>query len=725
MKRIVFAALYILLPLSLWSQITGIVTTADNHPIAGAYVSWQGTDTGTITNVDGRFEIALSEESDTLNISSVEYAEIRRKVEKGERDIVVVLSQRNNNLEGVTVVSERKSTVNDRLSTMNVQKINSSELRRAACCNLSESFETNPSVDVSYSDAATGAKQIKLLGLSGLYVQLMTEQVPNLKGIATPYGLGYIPGPFMESIQITKGAGSVVNGYEAITGQINVEYKKPQNADKLSANLFLSDAGKVELNADAAIKLNESLHTGILLHASDELLKQDRNNDNFYDMPMIRQFNGINRWYYRKGGLISQLLLHGIYERRMGGQLEGSYNIDIENKRYDAFWKNGYIFDNDRDMSVGLILKGSLQELESTYGRRKYDGSQLSFYSNLIFQTQITQNNKISIGWSTSYDRFAEDLQNVLAMPLSKSTGKKEFVSGVFAEYTYNLADKFVVQAGLRNDYNAYFERMILTPRLHIKYSPIHNINIRAAVGKGYRSANIFAENNFMLASSRRFNVAYDYILESAWNGGLSSSFYIPIKDKELSVNAEYFYTHFESQAVIDIDKDAHEVNVYSLQGLSYAHNLQIEATMELFKGFSFTAAHRITDVKQNIGGTLRTKPFTNRWKSFLTLSYYTKFKKWQFDYTIQANGGGRLADPDPTNPRWEREFSTFFLSNAQATRNFGVWSIYLGAENIFDYTQANPIVDVGNPFSADFDATMIYAPTHGRKIYVGLRWNL
>ena len=366
MKRIVFAALYILLPLSLWSQITGIVTTADNRPIAGAYVSWQGTDTGTITNVDGRFEIALSEESDTLNISSVEYAEIRRKVEKGERDIVVVLSQRNNNLEGVTVVSERKSTVNDRLSTMNLQKINSSELRRAACCNLSESFETNPSVDVSYSDAATGAKQIKLLGLSGLYVQLMTEQVPNLKGIATPYGLGYIPGPFMESIQITKGAGSVVNGYEAITGQINVEYKKPQNADKLSANLFLSDAGKVELNADAAIKLNESLHTGILLHASDELLKQDRNNDNFYDMPMIRQFNGINRWYYRNGGLISQLLLHGIYERRMGGQLEGSYNIDIETKRYDAFWKNGYIFDNDRDMSVGLILKGSLQELEST-----------------------------------------------------------------------------------------------------------------------------------------------------------------------------------------------------------------------------------------------------------------------------------------------------------------------------------------------------------------------
>ena len=214
-----------------------------------------------------------------------------------------------------------------------LQKINSSELRRAACCNLSESFETNPSVDVSYSDAATGAKQIKLLGLSGLYVQLMTEQVPNLKGIATPYGLGYIPGPFMESIQITKGAGSVVNGYEAITGQINVEYKKPQNADKLSANLFLSDAGKVELNADAAIKLNESLHTGILLHASDELLKQDRNNDNFYDMPMIRQFNGINRWYYRKGGLISQLLLHGIYERRMGGQLEGNYNIDIETKQ--------------------------------------------------------------------------------------------------------------------------------------------------------------------------------------------------------------------------------------------------------------------------------------------------------------------------------------------------------------------------------------------------------
>ena len=736
----------------LFSQVSGVVLNSENEPIIGASVVWKGTLNGVITDELGNFSIKMTEATDTLEISFISYQSEYVKVADGNDNIRVVLSQ-GRVLEGVEIVQNRKGTVNDRNSVIQVQKITSEELKRAACCNLSESFETNPSVDVAYSDAATGAKQIRLLGLSGTYVQLMTENIPNLKGIASPYGLGYIPGPWMESIQISKGTGSVINGYESVTGQINVEYKKPPTADKLSLNLFVSEAGRVEANADAAFKINCNLSTGLLLHASDEFFKQDRNKDGFLDMPMIRQFNGINRWYYTKGGFMSQLFLHGLYEKRTGGQINGDYRISVETQRYEFFLKNGYIFNEKKQQTIGWILSGNWQKLDSQYGNetkenlknhveagqsndtmyfKQYKGKELSLYSNLIFNTLFAKYHKISTGWSVNYDRLSE------LFPLNSNNSgdyiflpKNEFVTGIFAEYTYNLHEKFVFLTGLRYDYNAFFNKFLFTPRLHIKYAPIEAIHLRATIGKGYRSANIFAENNYLLASSRHwqinnnknsYNQAY---FESAWNGGISAHFFIPIKKKELQIIAEYFYTQFQNQTVIDLDQNVHEVNIYALNGKSYSHSFQIEANMEPFKGFTFTIAHRITDVKQTINGKLREKPFTNRWKSLLTLSYYTKFKKWQFDYTLQANGGGRLADPNLVNPLWDKEFKPFVIMNAQITKNFKTWSIYLGCENILDFVQKNPLIDVKNPYSNDFDATMIWGPTHGRKIYAGFRWKM
>ena len=653
------------------------------------------------------------------------------------------------------VIAKKQGTLNMRTTVLNVQKITSDELCRAACCNLSESFETNPSVDVSYSDAATGAKQIKLLGLSGTYVQLMTENIPNLKGIASIYGLGYIPGTWMESISISKGTGSVINGYEAVTGQINVEYKKPQTSDKLFVNLFVSEAARVEANIDAAFKVDSNLSTGILLHASDEFWKQDRNRDNFMDMPMVRQFNGINRWYYKKGGYISQLFLKGMYEKRMGGQLKGAnrYEIDIETQRYEFFIKNGYVFNTEKERSIGLIISGNFHKQNANYGNeekqfgknwdigsgennfndtiyfKKYEGQEFSLYSNLIFQTNFDEHHKISTGWSVNYDRLTDNER--LGVPTFFSP-KNEFVTGIFAEYTLNLHDKFVVLAGLRGDYNSYYKKILATPRLHIKYTPNEHINLRATLGKGYRSANISAENNNLLASNRSINLIfpqnkmlYKSMLESSWNGGLTAQFFIPIKKRELSILAEYFYTQFQSQAIIDFDKNAHEVNIYALNGKSYSHNFQVEASMEVIRDFKITAAYRLTNVMQTTNGELREKPFTPRWRALLTMSYATKLNKWQFDYTLQANGGGRLAEPDENNPLWNKEFKPFLINNAQITKNFKKWSIYLGCENIFDFAQKNPIIDAQNPFSENFDATMIWGPTHGRKIYAGFRWRL
>ncbi|MDR3326685.1 MAG: TonB-dependent receptor [Prevotellaceae bacterium] len=723
--KILSIILTLLLSINLQANplINGVVTNASNEPIGFATVHWLGTTIGNTANDLGEFEIETTDATNQLVVSSLSYGNDTITVLENQQELLRVVLNNINVLDAFIVEQRSKGTVNSRTSVITVQKITAEELKRAACCNLSESFETNPSVDVAYGDAATGAKQIRLLGLSGTYVQMMTENIPNLKGIASNYGLSFIPGPWMESIQISKGTGSVINGYESVTGQINVEYKKPTTSDKISANLFLSEAGRVEANLDAALKLDSNVSTGILLHASDEFFNNDRNRDNFMDMPRIRQFNGINRWYVTKGNYLGQFFLHALNERRMGGQIKGDspYMIEIETQRYEMFVKNAYIFDAAKERSIGWILNGTWHSQQSGYGESAYNGEQGSFYSNLIFQTKFSEKHKLSTGWSVNYDNFDERLKNIVTDTFNL---KNEFVTGVFGEYTFNLHEKFVLLAGIRGDYNAYFDRFLFTPRLHIKYVPIENIHLRATVGRGYHTTNILAENNYLLTSSRKWNIPFFSVLESAWNYGLTMHNFVPIGKRELSVLLEFFHTDFDNQVVTNLDTDAHKVIFEKLNGKSYSNNFQIEANMEIIKGLTVTVAHRITDVKTTIDGELREKPFTPRWRSLLTASYSTKFNKWQFDYTLQANGGGRLADPDINNPLWEKNFKPFIIMNSQITKNFKTWSIYLGCENIANFEQKNPIIDVKNPFNNDFDATMIWGPIHGRKIYAGFRWS-
>ncbi|GAB1415055.1 TonB-dependent receptor [Paludibacter sp.] len=721
-KILIFPLLF--LSIITYADIKGTVTDMKGEPIPGVNIFWLNTQVGTVSDIDGSFNISGHKESNQLVFSNVAFNVDTISVENTTSPLLVKLNEVHE-LKEVSVVQKNLAVVKPRFSVLQTEKITGAELCKAACCNLSESFETNPSVDVAYSDAATGAKQIKMLGLPGAYVQMLTENIPNLRGLSSMYGLGFIPGPWMEAIQVSKGTGSVINGYEAVTGQINVEYKKPHTSEIVAANVFASNAGRMEANVNAGVKLSKALSTGVLLHASDELTVLDDNKDGYMDLPKIRQLNFINRWYYQDKGYTSQAFVRALSENRLGGTVDGSYKVDIDTKRYEFFLKNGYVFDPETGTSVGLILSGSIHNQKAYYGLKHYDGSQNNFYANLIYQTAFGEHQKLSTGLSFNHDVFDEtvrvlnpDLSEFSKMPLLK----KEFVPGAFAEYTLNLHDKFVALAGLRADYHNLYGAFI-TPRLHLKYVPAEFLHLRTTVGKGYRSPNMMAENNFYLASNREIILDNNLKMESAWNYGASVQTFIPLFSRELSITGEWYYTNFENQVIVDTDTDAHKVHFYNLDGKSYSHSVQLEANMEVVKGLTMTVAHRFNDVKATIGGVLREKPLTNRYKSLITASYQTPLKKWQFDFTAQFNGGGRMPDPDPVNPLWEKEFPEYTIMNAQITKYFRTWSVYAGSENLTGFVQKNPIIDVSNPFGNDFDATNIWGPTHGRKFYVGLRW--
>ncbi|MCH5319792.1 MAG: TonB-dependent receptor [Paramuribaculum sp.] len=642
-------------------------------------------------------------------------------------------------LQEVTVTARGSGLMKLRGTATNTDRISSAELRRAACCNLGESFTTNASVDVNYSDAATGAKQIKLLGLSGNYVQMLTENIPNLRGAGGSYGLGYIPGPWMESIQVSKGTSSVKNGYESITGQINVEFLKPQDDQSVRANGYVDLFGKAEINASGNLHLGEYWSTGLLLHGENGFASHDENDDGFIDLPRIRQFSGMNRWAYLGENYIFQAGIKYIDENRESGQHSHSvdvhsaghepYRIDVGTVRWEGFLKNAYIFDRDNEGNVALILSGIRHKEDGSYGERLYDVTEQNFYASAIFERKWADGlHGLSAGLSFNYDHFnqlyrLENNQSVTPSHLKEHEG----VGGVYGQYTYNLGSKVLLMGGIRYDHSSVYGGMI-TPRGHVKLNLLDgSLSLFGSAGKGYHSPHALLENRFLLASSRKITIGSNLQQERAVNYGGGANGFFNLFGRKLNLSGEYYYTRFSHQLLVDLDSDGHGVTISdSEERPSYSHTVQLELSYDLTRDLLFTAAYRMTDVKVDYGNGLVEKPLTSRNKGLFTLSWTPMMGKWQADVTLAINGSGRMPSPylKPDGElSWPTRYHTFPQLNAQLTKNFRHWSLYLGGENLTGYRQKNPIIDASNPWGDNFDATMVYAPIHGAMIYAGFRY--
>ena len=634
------------------------------------------------------------------------------------------------NLQNITITSRRAGT--RRVSgPTNAQLIMRDELFKAACCNLGKSFTTNPSVDVNYSDAATGAKQIKLLGLSGTYVQMLTENLPNFRGASAPFALDYVPGPWMKSIQVSKGSSSVRNGYESITGQIDIEYLKPDDEQGVTINLFGNTMGRFEANADANVHLDSKLSTEILAHYQNEWSHHDQNDDGFQDQPNVRQWNLQNRWKWKGDHYIFHGGISMVKEKREGGQTEHSshlspltshlYKIGIETDRYEGYMKHAFILNPEHGTNIALMSNMSLHQMDANYGMKYYGVNEKNVYAQLLFETNFTEQHNLSTGFSLNHDYLNE----VLRVNSEESSAAKETTSGAYVQYTYNMDNKLTAMAGLRADHSNRYGTFV-TPRFHVKYTPNEIVSLRLSAGKGYRTVYALAENNNLLASGRTLAID-DLKQEVAWNYGVSSSWYIPLFGKTLKLNAEYYHTRFSQQAVIDYDSAPTMIHITNLDGKSYSNTIQVDATYPVVCGLELTAAWRLNDVKCTYGGELMEKPLTSRYKGLVTASYKTPLGLWQFDATLQLNGGGRMPTPytltDGT-PSWDSRFKAYEQVSAQITRWFRHFSIYIGGENLTGFRQKQIIINAANPWSDTFDPTMVWGPVQGAMFYAGIRIN-
>ena len=731
LKKTISILLLVTVSFSIYPQITGTVkefNKGKESPVFGVNVYWDNTSVGTITDERGFYSIAKPTESEKLIFSFVGYGNDTIIVTKTKETINVVLQ--NAELLGEVVVGERRSsTFYSRLEPISTQTITGAELCRSACCNLSESFETNASVDASYSDAVTGAKQIQLLGLSGKYVQMMTENIPNLYGLAQVYGLMYIPGTWMESIQISKGTSSVINGYDAITGQINVEYKKPLASERFFFNQFASTSGMLESNVNASVVLNKKWSTMLFAHVGTGLLTTDHNNDGFMDEPMVNKQILFNRWDYYSNNITMRFGVKLINEDRISGQvthvlnstplsIDNPYGININTKRAEAFHKIGYVFPEKGYQSIALVSKFSYHQHDSYYGIKTYDADQTSGNFNLMWQSAFAgkDTHKYNLGANFKYEHYDEVLNDSTII-------STEIVPGIYFQYTASFITNLNFIAGLRLDlHNEY--GFLYTPRLHLKYDFSENIIFRASGGRGYRYANVIAENSFLLASSRTFFIDAHLNLEEAWNYGANLSFHFPVLNREMNISAEFYRTDFVNQVVADFETPG-RVKFYNLNGKSYSNVAQIELNYNAFRGFNITTAFRFNDVKQTLNGKILEVPLTSRYKGIITTSYLTQLEKWQFDFTAQINGGGRIPSTiqNPPEYRMNDYYKSYNIFNAQITKFFRKFDLYAGVENIFNFVQHDPIISAENPFGEFFDSSLIWGPIMGRKYYLGLRY--
>lgn len=643
-------------------------------------------------------------------------------------------------LESVTVNGGGKTR---RLGgAVNGVRIGQQELFRAACCNLGESFSTNPSVDVSYDDAATGAKQIKLLGLSGTYVQMLTETLPAFRGAAAPYALGYVPGTWMKAINVSKGAASVKNGYESITGQIDIDYLKPQDDEKINVNLYGDLQRRFEANADANVHLSDKLFTNLLLHYENRFKEHDGNHDGFQDMPKVEQYNLSNRWRLTMPAYIMHAGVNMLSEKRGSGQLVHGhqnaigcepYRIDIQTNRYEAYMKHAFIINPEKQMNIAFMANASIHNQSGVFGNeewRTYDVNEKNVNAQLMYETTFDEHHALSTGFSLLYDHLSQDYRlvpvGINLMSEKKNNVEEETVPGAYAQYTYTLGNTITAMAGIRLDHSSLYGTFI-TPRAHIKWQPADIVSFRVSAGKGYRTPHFLAENSFLLSSGRVLKIDENLKQEKAWNYGLSAAFVIPVGEKSLKLNAEYYYTDFLMQTVANYDKEQESIVVENLDGKSYSHVFQVDASYELLRGLDATVAYRRNDVKCTYDGKLMEKPLTSRYKALVSLGYKTPLELWLIDVTLQLNGGGRLPLSSAPNGGVEYpvRYGAFEQLSAQITRRFRHVDVYFGGENLTGYRQKNPIRGAENPWSVAFDPTLIYAPVEGAMVYAGVRIKL
>lgn len=722
------AIAFALISFGAMAQLKGTVLGSNGttqEPIEGVKVYLLNAQTGDITCDAGNFELVLPRTlPDTLVFSALGYISDTVVVTKEDRFINMKVVLFADEVLPEVIVAYRKNTKTiSKLKVLAVEEISLGELRKAACCNLSESFETNVSVDVNFTDAVSGARTIQMMGLEGVYTQIQFENIPYLRGLEQPFGLSSFPGTWINSIQITKGTGNVVNGYESMAGLVNIEMFKPQDMDAFFLNGYGNIYGRAELNAHGSLRVGKKWSTALFAHGSGMFAENNDNRDNFMDAPMGTLFSFNNRWHYQGEKMEAQIGVNSYLESKYGGEVgyrkgsnNGLYGMETDAKHLDVYAKTGFFLKKPYN-SIGVIYNLKYQANDALFGVRQFKGVEKRGYINGVFESIIGNTmHKYKVGLSGVFVDMNQQMDSL-------TDSRVEIVPGAFAEYTYT-GPRLTTVIGARGDYHNLYNFQF-SPRVHAKYAITEFTDLRVTAGKGWRVPNYMIDNISLLATSRQWIAPTETLPEISWNFGGSLVQSFKLFGNSASVVVDYYHTLFERQLIVDRDENVNQIIFRNMTSKSFSNSFQTEFSFTPFSRFDIRLAYKFLDVRAEYGGELQQKVMVPKHRGFINVAYHTRNNKWEFDVTASVFGTSRLpvAQLDSVTFTTDNYSKVYPQLSAQITYKHKKWDFYIGGENLTNYRQNQPIIDAENPFGTYFDATRIWAPVMGLNVYVGFRY--
>ncbi len=724
-----------LLLFALWfgaanGQINGVVLGEDSNgkkePVYGAKVRLLQSGKREITNESGEFKLILPKElPDTMVVSARGFYNDTIIVDKSDRFTGMAITLFSDVIVPEVVVEYWRSSRNiSRMKVLHVEELTEKELRKAACCNLSESFETNAAVDVNITDAVSGAKKIEMMGLDGVYTQIQMENIPYLRGLETSFGLNSIPGTWVESIQITKGTGNVVNGYESMAGLVNLELKKPEQMERVFLNAYVNAMGRNEINFNSGFRLNDKWSSGWFVHAASIPLEMDFNDDGFRDIPNGVNTAVLNRYQYEGEKMEAQFGVNAYLESKTGGQTSRAevvadrYLVNIDSRHIDAFAKTGFFMKKPYN-SIGVVYNLKYHAIDANFGNRTFKGEEKRGYVNAIFDGIFgNTDHKYKVGLSGVYSDISQQADSLVQDRL-------ELVPGAFFEYTMT-ASRHSLVAGVRADlHNLYGFQY--APRVHYKFALTEYTDLRATAGKGWRVPNFMIDNISLLANNQTWIAPTESLPETSWNVGGSFIQRFKLFKRQSSLVLDFYHTRFENQLIVDRDLNPSSITFMNLSDVSYSNSFQAEFSFRPAKTIELRFAYKYLDVKATYGGILQQQAMVPAHRGFVNLGHVSRNKRWEFDLTTTIFGEARL--PQVMLPggslTTDNVSEVYPIINAQLTHVYKRWDFYLGGENLGNYRQSNPIIDAENPFSDTFNANRVWAPVFGVNIYAGFRFSI
>ncbi len=713
-----------------------ILTKEGQHTqaISGAKIQWLQDTLSTTSDSDGFFKLSYHPNHAQILISHPNFISDTLDVSTGDKIFHFLIA--NQHLDEVQLIQSRKSMMQSYIEIGNLTNVTSDELLKAACCNLAESFETNPSIDSYHADAITGVRQIRMLGLNSNQILLSNENIPITRTISQPFEYSFIPGLQIESIHVSKGTGSVVGTYQSLGGEINVELKKPKTDNRFVMELFQTLHGRFEANLGKTFKLNKRLSTSFYGHYNQRTKPLDHNDDGFLDNPLVEQTNLLNRWQYAdhvKGFLVLGSFRY-VNDQKKAGQLGSNFDSKqpedlfwkshASTSRFDSSLKIGYVNPQIPYRSSGLQLSYTVDDQNSFYNQRKIDLWHKSFYANFIYSSILfNTKTKFQTGLIFGLDTVNQDVTGV------ERFGNRNIPHwGSYFEVTHNNLNGLSLMAGLRIDIYSDFG-LFVTPRLNLRYQLFEKTQLRLSTGSGRKASYYVIENQQLLTSNRKIIIGgiNDFGKNIVWNMGGSLTHRFDLFGSDSQLILDYYATDYQTQTIVDWETPG-EISFYQSQDKAKANSFQGEYNHRLSNQIDIRMAYRYDDVKTTYKDGYKAVPLIPKHRFFFNFSWTSiptsNGSLWRTNFTIHRVGSQRLVKKAD---HFSESFSNpYQLINAQLNRKLNQQlEIYLGGENIGSFKQKNPIISANNPSHMTFDASQIYGPIFGLMAYIGLKWQL